>query len=75
MAKALRARPPLGQRSSPWRRRPRREGGGGRARSMSATDLWPSAKAAEMRPKMSLSDVSELGGGGGGLLFLGRGGG
>ena len=29
MVKALRARPPLGQRNSPRRRRPQREGGGG----------------------------------------------
>ena len=41
MAKALRACPPLGQRSSPWRRRPQRKegGGGGRTRMISATDL------------------------------------
>ena len=39
MAKAREARPPLGQRSSPPWRQPQREGGGGRTRSMSATNL------------------------------------
>ena len=43
MAKVPRARPPLGQRSSPRRRRPQREGGGG---ACPPVTWWPSAEAA-----------------------------
>ena len=46
VAKALRARPPLGQRSPPSRRRPQREGGARKACSLLI--WWPLAGAASV---------------------------
>ena len=57
MAKAPRARPPLGQRSSPQRRRPQREGGGGVRGACPPLTWWPSDEAA-----------ADAGGGGGGTV-------
>ena len=81
MAKALRARPPLGQRSPPPRRQPQREGGGGRTQSTCAIDpvalgwgrLRPmggdrrrgKAPLEMMGPKISGSDAGGSAAGGG----------
>ena len=62
VAKALRARPPLGQRSSPRRRRPLREGGGGVRGACPPLTWWPLADSA-----------SDPGGGGGVVAVAMRG--